>query len=386
MSDTEFDAIILGQGLAGTTLAWALRWRGLRFLIVDRDVAGTSSRIAAGLMTPITGSRLVKTWRWDQFWQVATEFYRRAEDELGTSFCFPNRLVRLIANASEQAYLDRRIASEFSGLVTRPQPLVDPRWFDDPLGGMEMIEGGRLNVAAYLLASRQRFTSDDQCVTADVDVNHDIELIPSGVRLPRLGLAARRLIFCQGIDGRGNSWFQHVRFNPAKGEILTLRIAGLNEERIVHRGVWLMPLGDGLFRAGATYEWNDLNSVPTPAGRDEICARLREFLRLPFEVIAHAAAVRPIVLHQYPVVGVHPHHQQLAFFNGLGSKGALQAPWLARHLAEFLFDGALLDPDVGPRRYDANIQPSMIVRTSQADTGLSESATRKRDDSRGDTA
>ena len=33
------------------------------------------------------------------------------------------------------------------------------------------------------------------------------------------------------------------------------------------------------------------------------------------------------------------------FFNGLGSKGSLRAPWLARHLAEHLLDGRLLEPE-----------------------------------------
>jgi len=169
-------------------------------------------------------------------------------------------------------------------------------------------------------------------------------------------MSAGRAVFCQGIDAVQNPWFAHVRFKPAKGEILTVRIKGLPEERIIHRGVWLMPLGDGFFRVGATYEWDELNDIPTTVGREEICSRLRDFLRLPFEVIAHDAAVRPIVLHQYPVVGMHPHFPQFGFFNGLGSKGSLQAPWLAHHLAESLCSGQPIDPEVGMRHYDAHLQ------------------------------
>jgi len=50
--------LILGQGLAGTAIAWRLWERGLPFLIVDRDEPVTSSKIAAGLLTPITGMRM----------------------------------------------------------------------------------------------------------------------------------------------------------------------------------------------------------------------------------------------------------------------------------------------------------------------------------------
>ena len=113
-----------------------------------------------------------------------------------------------------------------------------------------------------------------------------------------------------------------------------------------------MPLGNSLFRAGATYEWDELDSVPTQKGRDEICSRLREFLRLPFEVIGHDAAVRPILRHQYPVVGLHPQLRQLGFFNGLGSKGALQAPWLADHFAVVLIEETPLDPAVDLHQYE----------------------------------
>ncbi len=352
MTQPEYDAIILGQGLAGSTLAWSLRWSGQRVLVIDRDLPGTSSKIAAGLMTPITGQRLVKSWRWDQFWAAATAFYRRVECETATGFFQPRNVVRLLANESEQEFLALRLASEFASLMTQPQPLVNRGWFDDRLGGFEMIEGGRLNVAAFLEASRQRLVRDQQFVAADLDLERDIELTTSGVWLPRLGVVAQRLIFCQGIDATDNPWFQHVRFKPAKGEILTLRIAGLTEERIVSRGVWLMPLGNSLFRAGATYEWNELDSMPTEKGRDEICSRLREFLRLPFEVIGHDAAVRPILRHQYPVVGRHPQHRQLGCFNGLGSKGALQAPWLADHLAGFLTEATPLDPAVDLHHYE----------------------------------
>jgi len=332
----EYDDIIMGQGLAGTALAWRLRWRGHRILVIDREVPITSSKVAAGLMTPITGQRLVKSWRWDQFWPSATAFYHRVEKETGSIVFHPTCMVRLLANGSEQEFLGRRLTSEFQGLVTQPEPLVNPNWFDSCWSGFEMIEGGRLDVLAYLNTSRHNFTSEGQYIAADLAPDEDLVLTDCGVELPRLGLRSSRIIFCQGIDAMSNSLFSDVRFKPAKGEILTLRIEELPEERIIHRGVWLMPLGSNLFRAGATYEWKQLDCEPTTQGRDEICARLREFLHLPFEVVGHDAAVRPIPRHQIPIVGLHPQHRQLGFFNGLGSKGSLQSPWIAEHFAGYL--------------------------------------------------
>lgn len=355
MSQSDYDAIILGQGLAGTTLAWNLRWQGCRVLVIDRDRPGTSSQVAAGLMTPITGQRLVQSWRWSEFWNSAVAFYRRVESETNARFLDPRRMVRLLASESEQDFLKRRLTSEFAFLINEPQPPLDRQIFDDRFGGFEMREGGRLDVAAFLHASRQQFQRDAQFAAADVCLETEIELVADRVCLKSLNVSAERLIFCQGIDAIANPWFRHIKFKPAKGEILTVRIRGLTEERIVHRGVWLMPLGNELFRVGATYEWSQLDSQPTVTGREEICLRLQEFLRLPIEVIAHDAAVRPILRHQYPVIGMHPDQPRLGYFNGLGSKGSLQAPWLARHFANVLTGQATLDPEVDMHHYEPRV-------------------------------
>ena len=55
LEEQPLDFVIIGQGLAGTTLAWQLKWQGLRGVIVDRDDRTSASRVAAGLMTPATG-------------------------------------------------------------------------------------------------------------------------------------------------------------------------------------------------------------------------------------------------------------------------------------------------------------------------------------------
>ena len=347
MSLTFFDFIVVGQGLAGTALAWSLRWNGSRVLVMDRDTPITSSKIAAGLITPITGQRLVKTWRFDELWLAAVAFYRRVEQETGTSLFRQTPMVRLFSNGNEVDFFARRIAaSEFREMVRQPEPLLEPSSFLTEAGGFEMPSAGQLNVPQYLTASREYFVREGCYLTADLNAECDLEFDSLGVSLPRLGVRAGRLIFCQGIDATINPWFRAVRFKPAKGEILTIRIPGLSESRVVHQGVWLAPLGGELFRVGSTYEWQQLDNVPTVAGRDEILSRLREFLLLPFEVVEHQAAVRPIHVNQYPVVGLHPDHEQLGYFNGLGSKGTLHAPFFASHFARVLSGEVAVDSEV----------------------------------------
>ena len=78
----KYNIVIIGQGLAGTTLAWALRWSGARVVLIDRDELVTSSKIATGLITPVTGMRLVKTENFERYYDSCVPFYRRVENEL----------------------------------------------------------------------------------------------------------------------------------------------------------------------------------------------------------------------------------------------------------------------------------------------------------------
>lgn len=59
------DYIIAGQGIAGSLLAWFLLQRGKQVLVVDPQVAGTSSGVSGGMIDPVTGRRIVKTWMAD---------------------------------------------------------------------------------------------------------------------------------------------------------------------------------------------------------------------------------------------------------------------------------------------------------------------------------
>lgn len=346
IDDNPLDYVIVGQGIAGTTLAWQLKHRGLRGVVINDDYGKSASSVAAGLMTPVTGKRLVPAWRLKDTWTAAKSFYRQVERETNSHFFTQPGQVRLFDSQQSQDFFTRRDWSKHSVEVRQPQPLVKEDEFIAPFGGFELPAAGRLDVPAYLNVSRCVLESDNGFLSAVIDCDSDIEITDSGVSLPRLGIHARRLIFCQGVGVAENSWFRNVVLEAARGEILTLRIDGLAESRIVNQGVWLTRCENGLFKAGSTYDANDLDAGSTAGGREEICERLRKFLRLPFEIVDHAAGVRPIVSGRQPIVGLHPEHPQIGLFNGLGSKGALLAPYVADQLAERIVNNTPIDPEL----------------------------------------
>jgi glycine/D-amino acid oxidase-like deaminating enzyme len=338
------DFVIVGQGLAGTALAWQLRWRGCRVLVLDREPAVTASRIAAGLITPVTGLRLVPSWRFTDLYPAAVDHYRRVERETGVPSFHRQPSIRIFQDAQERGLFEQKAHNALSGLVREPRTPLHSDDFDAPLGAFEMPDAARLMTTAYLDASRTAFRRSASYLTFDLDPVRDVVPTVDGVWIPALHFAARAIVFCQGHAE--NPWFPRVRFQSARGDVLTLRIPGLGEDRVVHRGIWLAPAGGDRFHAGSTFDRTALVNEPSPHGQDEIGSRLREFLRLPFEVLEHRAAVRPIINTGRPSLGRHAAHPGIAFFNGLGSKGALVAPYHAARLAESLVAGRPIEAEV----------------------------------------
>lgn len=308
---------IVGQGLAGTCLVWELWHRGVEFRLMDRDRGG-SSRVAAGLVNPVTGKNFEPTPRIAQFLPEALEVYHTLEGLLETTIWHPLPILRLAGDEKEW--------SKMLSKITRPDVARwlsnngEPRTADGWLGALELSGGGRLDTRAFLDASRAFFQLHGIYQQADVSPDD----------------AGGRRIWCDGAAGLLNGRFGAHRC--AKGEILTLR-ADWNESHIrIGAGGWLVPLGNGLFKAGSTYEWDQLDETPTDAGREKvmgIAARLGG--SADFEILAHEAGVRPILRRSEPLIG--PLGNGDWMFNGLGSKGSLFAPSMARRLADWICDG-----------------------------------------------
>lgn len=343
----HFDTIIIGQGLAGTTLAWHLLRRKQNILVLDQENSVTCSKIAAGLVTPITGMRLVISWRFRELLQTAEQFYRKIEQETASHFYHQRGMIRLFSSQAEQERFTKRLETEeFRNLVQQPISSFNQNLFSSPMGGFEMPAASQLYVSQFLAASQKVFLNRRCYQSACVDMNEDIILTANQVQIPKCRVSATRLIFCQGAEDRNNPWFPQLKFKPAQGEILTLDIPDSQETRIINHKSWLAPMPENKFAAGSTYEWDQLDSKPTENGKQEIVAKLKQFLRSPFQIIDHRAAIRPALQDQKPIIGMHSQFKQLGIMNGLGSKGSLQAPWLAENFANHLCGDNPIDSQV----------------------------------------
>lgn len=345
--------VIAGQGLAGTLLAWHLVRAGRRVLILDEDAPVTSSKIAAGIITPITGKRLTVRADTGAFLTEAMSCYAETARTLGKSHFHRSGQVRLWKNEDEPLRFEtRKKLPEFTAHLApeRTGPLVDLTQFHGTGEGFEMATSGWLDTRRWLADSAAWFEARGMLRRMKFD---PAALRPEagGVMLPD-GLLAEAVVFCEGAEGRKNPWFSWLKWKCAKGGILTVSAPALaGERRIVHHEGWLLPADEiGTFRAGSTYAWNDFDPLPSAADRDVLEARMSRLLRVPFQVTAHEAAVRPIIHESLARMGRHPVHPDLVFFNGLGSKGVLHGPRYARMLAEHLVEDMPLPPEVDVAR------------------------------------
>jgi glycine/D-amino acid oxidase-like deaminating enzyme len=137
-----------------------------------------------------------------------------------------------------------------------------------------------------------------------------------------------------------------------KGQILDLRFEQALPERILNRGVWLLPLDRHRARFGATYERGERDTATTPEARAGLLERLAAAgIRDGYEVLAQRAGVRPGTVDRMPVVGLHPRQPALGMFNGFGSKGVIMMPFFARAFADCLCEGRPLPAAVDLQRF-----------------------------------
>lgn len=333
-------ALIVGGGISGCLLAWELRGRGVEGVVVDDPERAAASSAAGGLFSPISGMRLTPAWRYEEFFEVARETYRRLEVTLGVSVWRELPLIRLLreeealrwARRREEAAAKKWVSSEWSGWKENQ--------FIQHTGGAIQVEGGGWVVLSDLIERSKIVLSELGAWREGRVEPGEVTLLEDGVRWA--GESFEWIFFCPGYE-RSLPWFDWLSWKPALGEILTVEMEGWPDSPIWQRGIFLLPLGENRVRCGATYVWDRFDGKPSAAGRGELEQSLRGLVKVPFRVVDHRAGVRPILRSGRPVLGLHPRYPRLGLMTGMASKGALWVPWCVRHWVDHLLLGRALD-------------------------------------------
>ena len=346
----KIDYIIIGQGLAGTLLAFFLLEQGQNILIIDNFTEGGSSKIAAGVVNPVTGRRIVKSWRIDDFLPFAKKTYQRLENQYNIKIWHDTSIIRTLKNAEDEN--DWLLRSSWADYQPFCKHILPPSVFLDKIkpfyGYGEIQQAAQVDLSRLLSFFTEKWLNEG-ILRQEKFVYEDVITDEKGVFYKNF--KAKKIVFCEGAAAVKNPFFNYLPFNLDKGELLIVKIPNAGFTKIFKNNISIVPLKEkDHYWVGATNEWNSVHDLPTDEKKELIIKELREILTVDFEIIDHKAAFRPTVKDRRPLLGFHPHHPNLAIFNGLGTKGASLAPYWAEHFMSVLLWGEKLEHDVDIQR------------------------------------
>jgi glycine oxidase len=322
------EVLIVGQGLAGTLLGFELGRAGIRFEIIDDGHAHAATMAAAGIINPITGRRLVKSWRVDTLLPTARAMYRDMESALGVSLWRDMRVRRL--------YADEREPKTFAAKLAAGELAPYAAGHDDR--GFWIEDAGRVDLPTMLTAARNSWVAGGQLRER------------TGAAVDRDGYEV--VIDCTGLAAARDGQFGFVPWEFSKGEMLEVETDTiLQSDVILNRGHWLLPISGQSAWVGATHEPGVVNAEVSAPAREVLTASAAKLAGGNVRVTRQRAGVRVNLPDKRPVVGRDPTNPRLGLINGLGAKGALWAPSLARAWVEHLAHGRPFDAEWDVQRF-----------------------------------
>lgn len=338
--------LIIGQGISGTFLCHELQKAGQSVLVIDEPRPFTASRIASGIINPVTGRRLVKTWMIDELLPFLLKSYTELSGELGISCIAQKDVIDFFPSPQIRLAFLNRLEEDGQYLSLQKDALNwhDYLRYDFDYGIIHPCY--LIDVMKLTETFRKKLVEDNLLLEEDFDA--DLLLVEESITYKNI--TAERIIFCDGNAGAGNSYFKNLPFAPNKGEALIVQVK-LPRTHILKKGLNLVPWKEDLFWAGSSYEWQFEHDQPTDVFKQKTVEQLHSFLKLPFTLVDHLASIRPATLERRPFVGFHPLHPTVGIFNGMGTKGCSLAPYFAAQLAQHIATGAPLSAEVDVKRF-----------------------------------
>lgn len=326
------DVLIVGQGLCGTLLSWALHKEGKTFVVVDDGAENTSSKIAAGIINPVTGRRYVTTWMIEELADYANIAYKELGDYLGTQFILKKSIIDFFPSPQmRNAFVDR-IAEDDTYLHAYPDQNSFNQYFNYDFGCGEVRPAYIVNVQLLLALWRKKLM-DLKTIKEEGFILDELKVAKDVVTYQNI--KAQKIIFCDGIAATKNPWFSLLPFSANKGEALVIECEELSDRYIFKKGLMLAPLPvQNTFWLGSNYQWEFEDNQPSQQFYKQATELLAHWLKKPYKVLSHKAAIRPATLERRPFVGFHPLYPSVGILNGMGTKGTSLAPFFAHQLAQ----------------------------------------------------
>jgi glycine/D-amino acid oxidase-like deaminating enzyme len=346
----KVDVLIIGQGISGTFLSYYLQKEKKSFLIIDDNNSNASSKIAAGIINPVTGRRLVTVWMADEVLPFAWKAYNEIGEELGITAISQKNIIDFFPNPFMRETFLKKIETGDIYVHAYPEQNHFNHLFNYEFGCGEIRPVYTAHLETMLPHWRKHLVRSNVLLEKVFDLD---KLVVEKDKISYEGVTADKIIFCDGTASFENPFFKQLPFAPNKGESLLVEIPNLPSQWVYKKSMLLAPLEgrESIFWLGSSYIWDFDNAAPTDEFRESSEKVLREWLKIPFKIIEHRSGLRPATLERRPFVGIHPMHDAIGILNGMGTKGCSLAPFFARQLIDYLFYGIPIAKDADVARF-----------------------------------
>jgi glycine oxidase len=344
----KVDYIIVGLGLAGLAFTEELIQAKKTFIVFE-DASQTSSLVAGGVYNPVVLRKFTAVWKAAEQLDLAIPFYERLEQKLQTKFDEKFVIKRAFKSIEEQnnwfSASDNPVLKRFLNATIENKKVAG---VVGDFGFGSVNETGRIDTLKLVKAYRN-FLIDEKCIRFEKFEHAKLKV--SAEKITYKEIECKQVVFCEGFGMKANPFFNDLPLAEAKGELITIHAPELNIDFLLKSALFLIPLGKNNYKVGATFNHIDKTAAPTESGKLELVEKLKKVIDVPYEIIDQTAGIRPTTNDRRPFIGIHKEHARLAVLNGLGTRGVMLAPTMARNLFNYIEKGTPLDLEIDIKRF-----------------------------------
>lgn len=348
---TEF--LIIGQGVSGTWLSYYLQKEKRSFVVIDNSQKNSASRVAAGIINPVTGRRIVKTWMIDELIKSIFPAYEQFGMDMRISSIQKTSLIDFHPTPQMKLAFDDRLKENADFLFQSSDQNKYRDIFNYDFGFGEVVPCYIVNLKDILAIWRKSLLQNEQLLEENFEIN---QLQHQNGKVIYKNIIADKLIFCDGISSSQSFFFKNLPFALNKGEAMFIHSEELPETNIFKKGMMLTHIGDNQYWIGSNYLWDFKDDQPSDQFRKQVTQLLDSWLKVPYKIVDHLASIRPANVERRPFVGFHPVHKNIGILNGMGTKGCSLAPYFAKQLTDNQISQRPILPEADINRFAKILQ------------------------------
>ncbi|MGH2413375.1 MAG: NAD(P)/FAD-dependent oxidoreductase [Brasilonema sp.] len=363
--NTEYDAIVVGGGIAGVSLAYHLVRQGVKTLLFDRKDEGRATDAGAGIIAPFTASNEIGFGS-DALFNLAVEsleYYptllKQLDKQSDSSIYNKSGLLLVAVSEDELQKLEQAKSRVYQRLEKKRLSAEDNVRFLSGDEAREMFPGlGETKAAIYCRRSAQ--VDGKLFSQALYQAAEQQGLSVKSVEVERLilegdtvkGVVANGETFrADKVAIAGGAWSKEfekqlnirIPVEPERGQIIHLNVANVNTANkpvlSTFTGCYFLAWPDNRIVLGATRESGaGFHTHTTVAGIHQLLdealpvtpglkdASLREI----------RVGLRPVPEDELPILGTVPNINNLYLATGLGHTGLANGPYIGKVVAEMM--------------------------------------------------